>query len=203
MEVTQIVHMTEDNGSVFTSVELCIDEEPFDIGAYLDIEEGGIWESDYLEYLNDTSIDPSIVPEGVYTFVYTVTQNDCVRIKEIVVDINDNCIYYPCIRNQADVSISKMVTPNNDGYHDFFEVSYILNDQAHDPCSIETKVVIFNRWGNKVYESNNYANDWGGNSPGSAFGNATELPSGSYYYIVTLKNSGIKPIQGYIFLGVE
>ena len=63
---------------------------------------------------------------------------------------------------------------------------------------------IFNRWGRKVYESTgDYQNDWGGDSPSGSLGSSDNLPSGTYYYLVELKNSDLKSIQGYIYLGTE
>ncbi|WCC45710.1 gliding motility-associated C-terminal domain-containing protein [Tenacibaculum finnmarkense] len=62
---------------------------------------------------------------------------------------------------------------------------------------------IFNRWGARVYKSNNYANNWNGVSEGLTFGNAERLPAGTYYYIVLLENSGLKPFTGAIYLATK
>ncbi|NNK87496.1 MAG: gliding motility-associated C-terminal domain-containing protein, partial [Flavobacteriaceae bacterium] len=123
-------------------------------------------------------------------------------IQDIVIDVNDLCIDYPCVRSFDDVRITKLVTPNNDGIHDYFEVDFEINEDARD-CSVRVDVMIFNRWGNKVFQAENYQNEWNGAAPSGAFGNSPTLPSGSYYYVVELVNSGLKPIQGYIYLGVE
>ena len=61
----------------------------------------------------------------------------------------------------------------------------------------------YNRWGAKVFESDNYTNDWNGISEGVTLGNAKRLPSGTYYYIVILENSGLKPFTGAIYLGTK
>ncbi|MCB0695630.1 MAG: gliding motility-associated C-terminal domain-containing protein, partial [Saprospiraceae bacterium] len=37
---------------------------------------------------------------------------------------------------------------------------------------------IFNRWGQSVFATNNYNNDWRGQSQ-----QGTELPEGAYYYV--------------------
>jgi len=65
---------------------------------------------------------------------------------------------------------------------------------------------IFNRWGKIVYESNNYLNNWRGRHDGSGMqiGSNNELPTGTYYYIVTVSGgSGFKPMTGYIYLGTH
>ena len=55
----------------------------------------------------------------------------------------------------------------------------------------------------KVYENNNYDNQWRGESLNHSVGGSNKLPSGTYYYVVRLKNSGLEPIQNYILLGTD
>ena len=68
--------------------------------------------------------------------------------------------------------------------------------------------MIFNRWGKMVYESDNYQNNWGGyhDNSGMTMGSSNKLPTGTYYYIVTVLGTGndtSKPITGYIYLGTQ
>jgi len=72
-----------------------------------------------------------------------------------------------------------LMTPNGDGINDFWHINY-LEDYG------KTSVLIYNRWGKKVYESSNYGNDWDGHYSGSL------LPAGSYYFIIDSENEGIK-----------
>ncbi|MGL4599229.1 MAG: gliding motility-associated C-terminal domain-containing protein [Bacteroidia bacterium] len=58
------------------------------------------------------------------------------------------------------------VTPNDDGIHDYLEFSCV--------DSLGWKIVIYNRWGNKIYATDNYAN----NFPGGY------LSDGVYYYVL-------------------
>ncbi len=39
-------------------------------------------------------------------------------------------------------------------------------------------MVIYNRWGKKVYEGDDYKNDWNGD----------DLPAGTYFYVVNAPN---------------
>ena len=62
-------------------------------------------------------------------------------------------------------TIPNSFTPNNDGFNDTWDIFGVL------PGTI---VQVYNRWGNKVFESNNYLGDWKGDN----------LPDGTYYYLV-------------------
>ena len=122
-----------------------------------------------------------------------------------MVNINEDCIEIPCVRSEQDVEVTKMVTPNGDNRNDYFKVVYNLNEQGSNrtPCDVRTILKIFNRWGNVVYQSDDYQNDWSGDQPANGVGNAPKLPNGSYYYIIELTNSGLKPMQGYMYLGTQ
>ena len=75
------------------------------------------------------------------------------------------------------------VTPNGDGINDYFFI-----DIPSDGSVRDLHVMVFNRWGVKVYESDNY--DVGGDVfDGFSSGRLTvnrdkQLPSGTYYYIL-------------------
>lgn len=111
--------------------------------------------------LNGTNGSPVTAnPEGVNeTFTYTVTS-------EI-----DGCIYL----DQVEVRIFPAVvpfnafTPNNDGINDTWEIGNI-NQWPN------AQIVVFSRWGQKVFQATNYDNDWDGDG----------LPSATYYYVIEL-----------------
>lgn len=90
---------------------------------------------------------------------YTVTATDeCGR------SVTDQAI----ITVECDVVIPNVITPNGDGYNDKFAIEGITYSS--------NTVMIFNRWGQKVYEVSNYRNQWDGG----------DLPDGTYYYEVVL-----------------
>jgi gliding motility-associated-like protein len=74
----------------------------------------------------------------------------------------------------CDIEIPNIITPNGDGINDAF---VIKNLQYHT----NTILKIFNRWGNLVYETENYDNNWRGTK-----NNGTGLSEGTYFYILTL-----------------
>ena len=66
-----------------------------------------------------------------------------------------------------------IITPNNDDKNETFWIENI----EHYPNSVLT---IFNRWGQKIYETRGYGNNWGGKYNGQI------LPNSTYYYVLEL-----------------
>jgi len=164
-------------------------------GGYI---EGGDWsDDDNSGGLSGSMFDPSIVNLGDYTLTYT-EPGDCGRIITVGVNVHDICVVLPC-ETESDIEISKVVTPNNDGYNDFFEVSDVTS------CGFTTQVQIFNRWGQIIFQSENYQNNWTGSNAngGMTIGSGHKLPAGTYYYVVNIIGSGYTPRTGYIYLGTK
>ncbi|WP_316788087.1 Ig-like domain-containing protein [Pedobacter frigoris] len=82
------------------------------------------------------------------------------------------------IRN--DIFIPGGFSPNNDGINDLFVIENTLGRQI----SLE----VYNRWGNRIYRSSKYENNWGGKTTeGIHIGD--EVPAGTYYYIIKIDNN--------------
>lgn len=64
-------------------------------------------------------------------------------------------------------------TPNGDGINDKWLVT-----SNGGGCTKRIKVIVFNRYGSKVYESEDYKNDWGGTYKDKP------LPDGTYYFTI-------------------
>lgn len=82
------------------------------------------------------------------------------------------------------VSPPNAFTPNGDGINDNWEIKHL---DLYTNCTVE----VLNRYGQKVYYSNGYPAPWNGKL------NGTNLPVGTYYYIIKLGNS-TKPVTGYL-----
>lgn len=75
-------------------------------------------------------------------------------------------------------------TPNDDGINDNFEIEGL---EQFD----RVELLIFNRWGNEVYRSTNYQNNWNGQN----------LLEGVYYYQMTTDKGGNRQYQeGWVLL---
>lgn len=84
--------------------------------------------------------------------------------------------------------IPTVITPNNDGRNDLLEVSCI--EAGTFPSN---EMIIFNEWGDQVYKSAPYNNDWDGTYKGQP------LPDGTYYYLF-FRNENAQPQKGFVTL---
>ena len=83
--------------------------------------------------------------------------------------------YVTCVQPEPPtITIPNVFSPNGDGVNDYFVIRN-LNLYDFRP------LVIYNRWGQKVYESNQYNNDWDG----------TNVPDGVYYGVVSIIMNGV------------
>ena len=202
---SQVLHMETIKSNAVTQLNLCENDRPIDLSQYFPVDTPGYWEGNSSALINNNILDPLIVGEGNYTLSYIDATDNCIEIVRVEANIGPACEKDDnCIRSPFDVDISKIVTPNGDLKNQTFEVAYVLNPNVErdNTCDIIIRVKMFNRWGNKVFESRDYQNDWEGVSDGRV-GAAQVLPAGTYYYVVELVNSGLRPIQGYILLGTE
>lgn len=110
----------------------------------------------------DTNLSNVTIP---LTLMVTVTDsNGCDKTKIITVN-NPFC------------SIPNVITPNEDEFNNYFDLS-LLNPKH---------LVIFNRWGKKVYEKDNYLKEWYGQNDSGGM-----LPDGVYFYIIELPSDESK-----------
>ena len=141
-------------------------------------------------YLNGSFFDPATAELGVYTAYYTL-EDSCTPQNVITITVHDDCMVLPCDSTQS-IAISKAITPNGDAYNEFFTIGGL------EDCGFKLALQVFNRWGNKIYESMDYQNNWNAFSNSS---NSQFMPAGTYYYIVTIADSGFDPIKGYVYVG--
>ncbi len=88
----------------------------------------------------------------------------------------------------TDIVIFTAVSPNGDGINDVFYIAGIEDFP-------ESELVVYNRWGNQVFESENYKNDWGGTWDGDK-----DLPDGTYYYFLKLNGEDNRTFRGFFEL---
>jgi gliding motility-associated-like protein/uncharacterized repeat protein (TIGR01451 family) len=92
----------------------------------------------------------------------------------------------------TDFFIPEGFSPNGDGINDLFVIRGILNYPNNT-------FVIFNRWGNKVFETTHYQNTWNGTSTMGLRVGGDELPVGTFFYVLDL-GDGSPIFKGTIYL---
>ncbi|MBK7482753.1 MAG: gliding motility-associated C-terminal domain-containing protein [Flavobacteriales bacterium] len=119
---------------------------------------------------------------GENWFIWTVTNGTCgITSDTVLVELKD-CLL---------LKIPNAFSPNNDGTNDL----YVIENLEYYP---ENSFVVFNRWGNKVFEATPYTNTWDGtNQFGGVMGE--ELPESTYYYVLD-PGTGDEAFTGYIYL---
>ncbi len=80
---------------------------------------------------------------------------------------------------EFEIEVPGGLSPNADGFNDFF---YIENLEYFP----ENELVVFNRWGDVVYEASPYQNDWNGQVNGSMILTGDKVSDGTYFYILKL-----------------
>jgi gliding motility-associated-like protein len=110
-------------------------------------------------------LNPSASPSQTTTYKLKVTTpQGCVATDSMVVNVVPYCI-----------KPMEAFSPNGDGINDLWLVT---NGTG---CLDKAKAEVFNRYGAKVYESNDYKNNWNGTY------NGKPLPDGTYYFVITYR----------------
>lgn len=89
----------------------------------------------------------------------------------------DDVSVHLCKDDEEAVILPQFISPNGDLKNDYYVI---------DSLPPNSKVSFYNRWGNEVYRSNNYQNEWNGTWNGQL------LPSGTYYVVVQMPHGTIK-----------
>lgn len=94
------------------------------------------------QVFNSSPIPFSFAIEGSYSIQLVVTNNQgCSDTITQLIVVYDEFV------------VPNVFTPNNDGFNDFFTIKGLKPNSS---------IVVLNRWGNIVFQSDNYQNDWSG-----------------------------------------
>ena len=87
------------------------------------------------------------------------------------------------------------VSANNDTYNDSFEIDYLRN------IFLNYTIEIYNRWGTKVWTGSANTADWDGTSNTNLVMGSTNLPDGTYFYVIDLHDAdNPTPLTGFVYL---
>ena len=182
------------------AIDICVEDEPINLLDYLPeaFDTGGTFEITQGNVVLDGPLfNPANLEVGEYSISYTSENGPCQFFAEFSINVNSDCV--PC--NRGEIKVNDAITINGDGINDYLEITGV------EYCAFSFDLMVFNRWGDKVFERANYQNDWDGTAPGGSFGTSGTLPSGTYYYIIAItdvdKGISLEPINGYIYLGSQ
>ncbi|MBC7938072.1 MAG: gliding motility-associated C-terminal domain-containing protein [Rhizobacter sp.] len=124
---------------------------------------------------NATILTPVATPAATTTYTLTITTTaGCHASDDVTITVIPYCI-----------KVMEAITPNGDGINDRWLVT-------NGACTGSVRAKVFNRYGNLVYESANYQNDWQGTYKGKP------VPDGTYYFVLefTLLDGKRVPLNG-------
>lgn len=127
---------------------------------------------------NTYLLSDSAEEQGIFKVVVTDDVTGCHAEAQILVEFYENSY---C------VDLPKGLSPNGDGDNDCLILDHL--DNREDITQIE----IFNRLGVKIYELNEYVDQWCGTDQ-----DGKKLPVGTYFYIVHTRNQ--EPRTSWIYL---
>jgi gliding motility-associated-like protein len=205
---TQTINVTVATDINVDEEDLCIGEDfDFDLFDLLlgDYDPDGVWAvTSGIAAIDGSFFNPSSLLDAAgnytddqlssYEFTYTYA-GFCPGEVSVTITLNDECIVLPC--GQDDLIISKAVTANFDGVNEFFTIT------GTETCGFVFELQIFNRWGAKIYDNSNYQNDWNATASSGSIGNSEFVPTGTYYYVLNIKNSGLRPVTGPIYVSTK
>lgn len=141
----------------------------------------------YIWDFGDGGNSNELNPNNVFAFGSYSNTSLIVANNGICFDTAQVSFEWQKISEFIDVFVPNIITPNGDTKNDCFEI--IVPNEFNECTNYE----VFNRWGMKVYDSNEFKSDFCGLN---AYNNK-ELSSGTYYYVIDV---GDYSLNGFIQL---
>jgi gliding motility-associated-like protein len=129
------------------------------------------------QYLsNDNILSPTAMLSASQNFVFSVSNEHGCTAKDSV--------FITVLKN---IHVPNAFSPNGDGINDVWNIPGLSSYP-------NAKTQVFNRWGQKVFESTGYAKPWNGTIKGNP------LPIGVYYYLIKTNAEGYNSFSGSVTL---
>ncbi|MCD6068475.1 MAG: domain containing protein [Bacteroidetes bacterium] len=161
----------------------------FNVGATVSFIDSSSFASNYSWSFGNGSTSTDMNP------TYTYFENGTYQIVHVVKDsigCSDTAkatLIISSVSNEISTLIPNAISPNGDGKNDVWKLPFL--NLLYPAATVE----IYNRWGQKIFESAGYESPWDGTYRGEL------LPMGNYYYILDLKDeSQPDPFNGAILL---
>ena len=102
--------------------------------------------------------------------VETGAVTNLAHVRSDVTDPNPDNNTATHVKNIYGIKLANVFTPNSDGVNETYVIPGLEN-------YAENEFTVMNRWGNHVYETKGYKNDWSGDG----------LNEGTYFYVLKIK----------------
>jgi gliding motility-associated-like protein len=187
-----IVSYSETNVQLTADTSICPETTSIILNAEVQGPVLGAWQvvSGTASFSNDSTLQTSVsgLTAGVNVIVYNISNGPCSSSDSLsitVLNADD------ALCTMEDVFVPEGFSPDEDGSNDVF-VIYGLKGQR-------VTLKVFNRWGNLVYESDNYQNNWDGTCTTGLILAGERLPESTYYYLVQIEGEN-ETRKGYLTL---
>jgi len=128
---------------------------------FLDFGDGTT--SDFQQEIHEYQVD------GIYSIKVVGKESFCIYEKETTLPFYD-------------LRVPNVITPDQSlNWNDTFKIRYGDSGRTTADAGIKVSLIIYNRWGKKLYENPDYLNDW----------SAEGLSAGIYYYEADIEKEGV------------
>ena len=143
--------------SIVTTIDsvVCPIDDAFQL---VSLNEGGKWYGAGIDI--NHNFHPMIAGPGEHWITY-VMEDNCFEIDSLLISLDCN----------LEIFVPNTFTPNGDGWND------LLHIKANDNL-LDYKIMIYNRWGEHLFTSNNISDLWNGSFNGEI------VPTGIYSYVI-------------------
>jgi len=117
----------------------------------------------------DTCASPVANPTQTTIYILTITLNGCTSSDSVTVYVEEEC---------GELFVPNVFSPNNDGANDLLKI--------YGGCLAGLEFVVFDRWGEKVFETNDSSIAWDGTL------NGKKLDTAVFVYYLTAKVKGVE-----------
>lgn len=156
--VTTLLTVTQFGDATISLVDsLCENNSSIFLTA---VTNGGIWSGVGIINSSSGQFDPNIAGAGQHEIIYNLGSL-CQSADTTIILVLPSC----------NLIIPNVITPNGDGLNDFL----VFKNLESFP---NNHLLIFNRWGQNLFETDNYQNNWNGDGHSD----------GTYFFILELNN---------------
>ncbi|MBY0424459.1 MAG: gliding motility-associated C-terminal domain-containing protein [Cytophagales bacterium] len=146
--------------SIFTS------DAPFSLSG---IPSGGIFSGSHVA---DNMYYPNLATSKTDTINYLINNSfGCKNSSKAIFELYKKKVVPPT-DSSTEIMVYEFVSDNGDGKNDYWQIDNLNKFKQYEIYVVDT-------WGNKVFSSTNYQNNWNGSG----------LPSGSYFYSINIQDT--------------